>query len=99
MLHGFLAPQPLLRHKLCNSLVKLAQMRGKEDVTVGSICSGWGVAEMCVDALNETLEHLVYGCARIPQASQFGVVLILYSAAEAWHGKSNFGPGCMRSFA
>lgn len=84
MLHGILAPRPMLRHKLCNSLRKLAESRGHEDVTVGSICTGFGVAEMCVDALNDSLNALVYDGKHVPKASLFGRVLILYLTAEAW---------------
>ena len=34
------------------------------EVTVASICSGWGVAEMCITSINEYLEQHAPGKAR-----------------------------------
>ena len=37
-------------------------------VKIGSICSGWGVGEVVVKAMNEALQHLVPSGAPVPQA-------------------------------
>ena len=40
------------------SVVKrLKAALASKDVSVGSICSGWGVGEMVVDSLNEFLQR------------------------------------------
>ena len=45
-----------VRSRLLKSLIALAN--GKSEITVGTICTGWGVADMVVDSLNDLIaEH------------------------------------------
>ena len=51
--------------RMANSL-KVAQGMKSGPVTVGSVCTGWGVGDMVVDALNE---HLLAYASNDPEGS------------------------------
>ena len=60
MLHAALSENSEV---LSGLLAALKAMAVDNRVTVGSMCSGWGVAEMVVDSLNDSLEHFFPGQA------------------------------------
>ena len=56
-----------VRPQFFKSLIALA--KGKPEITVGTICSGWGVADMVVDSLNDLIaEH----CKDMPTVPKVG---------------------------
>ena len=63
-----------LRVQLVTSLQKLAKVKDREIVTVGSVCTGWGVGDMVVDALNSALGHLGHRAPKARSLSGFGLV-------------------------
>ena len=56
MMHAWLGSNPMLREQLKSAMASLIQKSGADAVTVGSICTGWGVGDMCIDALNASLK-------------------------------------------
>lgn len=66
IMHAWLGTNPMLREKLKSAMASLIQKSGADVVTVGSICTGWGVGDMCIDALNDSLSHFLG--AEAPQA-------------------------------
>ena len=54
-----------LRHKLLTSLNKLAKFKDSPVITAGSICTGWGVGDMVIDAVNANLNRM---CEDAPKA-------------------------------
>lgn len=56
MLHAHLLRNPDCVDRLVEKLEILSRESG--EITAGSICSGWGVAEMVCNALNSALARL-----------------------------------------
>ena len=51
--------------KLLTSLNKLAKFKDSPVITAGSICTGWGVGDMVIDAVNANLNRM---CEDAPKA-------------------------------
>lgn len=62
------ATRPILQ-ELPFALRRVSQ--GSDEIPAASICSGWGVAEMVVDSLNNVLARFSDGQTLIPKAWLF----------------------------
>lgn len=48
------------------ALRKLAKFKKRDEITVGSVCTGWGVGDMVVEAINSALTQLDHLAPKVP---------------------------------
>ena len=78
------------------ALRKLAKFKNRDTITVGSVCTGWGVGDMVVEAINSALKQLDHlapkapfgGFRSVPGSTEKGLVstgcLLTCSSVHRW---------------